>query len=118
MKWIKELYSNHPLLGVGFGLYFFVQIALYVLPKFFGNVDDWPKYLMTSIVVLFITSLLLSAIGGVLYLSKGPNTTTFNSRVKHFFKGYWHSAKLAIFLTLMFLIGIALYALYLNLSFS
>ncbi|MCA9342840.1 hypothetical protein KC950_02385 [Candidatus Saccharibacteria bacterium] len=118
MKWLKEIYSQHPLLGIGVGLYVILQTSMFVLSKFYDDLNDSPSTLVGLMVVLLMSSILLTAIGGVLFLSRGPNTKTFRSRAMYFFKGYWKSAKLAILLTLMFFMGIALYVLWLNLSFS
>ena len=99
------------LLLAGVGLFIGVQLFVRYLSKQHDSFDAFPLPGQAGLIIVFIVSILLLAIGGFLSIGRQGGAKNPKQYFAVFFKGFWHAAKLPIIVTLFLLLILIIYAL-------
>ncbi len=111
MKFIRDLFSDSPILLSGVILFCLVPAGLRVLSVFFPNQDNTPVVYLYLLSGLLLLSAILIFIGAIAAVVKRSDGSGLNEKIKYFFIGYWHAIKIPFIVTIAFFLFIGLIAL-------
>ena len=104
--------KDHPVLAVGFTIFVLIQAVMYILSKYFKDLDSTPTWVQASLIICFLISILLVTVGGFLQIGSQGGAKNTKQYFSVFFKGFWQAAKLPILITLIIFIGLGLLAIF------
>ena len=117
MKFVKNSFKDHPIMGVGSVLFLIYITGFTVLGLFYDDVEDVPSFFVVSLVVILLLGAITVSVGGFFYISNKAGAKGFRSRLGAYSRSFVNEVKDPIFIGILsiFIIGLAV-ALIFNLG--
>jgi hypothetical protein len=108
MKFIKNSFKDHPIMGIGSVLLLIYIIGFAVLALYYDDIEEVPDYFTVSLVVILLLGAITVSVGGFFYITSKAGATSFRSRLSTYLGGFLNEVKSPIFISILTISMIAI----------